>query len=438
MAHFVRNSRRPTAPRAIPSNLEEIYWDSKTYRIPKRLNDATSTALAKHTFYHETVKQIKSVAAPWSSRTSILSTRFEIGNAKLTEAKLMLESFYVEDADIVLSQQFFRLLSPSSLAHDGRLVSTTGAGTGNRGWRTNAGAEFYTFSVKVLAGQIHPELEGLPSFHVHFGMQLPREAAGNTIEPWITTELLLDPEMFIQEYLRQGHTYPKLAIVHRPSGELFAACNEELLREKFENYFYQLVFSLLSKTLLRHGYLGTEYVQSTAMDLHNIRQNYMDRPTNKLIHSTVMEYYNRFLMAVERLPTTTQYPLDIATIFFQNLSPDTMEALSFETGMAPDPRPANESNVQARVRLEKVRDHASRIETRIRLSAQAAVNFGRVQGSSNVAGTRSGSAFATSTFFIGADQDTEPWLTIPDEHNDIPGISYGLPPLWRYTLSFLF
>jgi hypothetical protein len=60
------------------------------------------------------------------------------------------------------------------------------------------------------------------------------------------------------------------------------------------------------------------------MDLHNIRQNYMDRPTNKLIHSTVMEYYNRFLMAVERLPTTTQYPLDIATIFFQNLSPDTM------------------------------------------------------------------------------------------------------------------
>ena len=47
--------------------------------------------------------------------------------------------------------------------------------------------------------------------------------------------------MFIQEYLRQGHTYPELAIVHTPSGELFAACNEELLREKFEVYFYQMV-----------------------------------------------------------------------------------------------------------------------------------------------------------------------------------------------------
>jgi len=192
MAHFVRNNRRPAAPRAIPSNLEEIYWDSKTYLIPKRLNDATAMALAKHSFYHETVKQIKSVASPWSSRTSILSTRFEIGNAKLTEAKLMLESFYVEDADIVLSQQFFRLLSPSSLAHDGRLVSTTGAGT-------NRGAEFFTFSVKVLSGQIHTELEGLPSFHVHVGMQLPREAVNNTIKPWITPALLLDPEMFIQE-----------------------------------------------------------------------------------------------------------------------------------------------------------------------------------------------------------------------------------------------
>jgi hypothetical protein len=133
-------------------------------------------------------------------------------------------------------------------------------------------------------------------------------------------------------------------------------------------------------------------------------------------------------MAVERLPTTTQYPLDIATIFFQNLSPDTMEALSFEDGMAPEQRPSNESNVQARVRLEKVRDDASRIETRIRLSTRAALNFGRIQGSSNTAGTRSGSAFATSTFFIGADQDAEPWLTVPDEHHDIPGISYGLPP----------
>ena len=133
-------------------------------------------------------------------------------------------------------------------------------------------------------------------------------------------------------------------------------------------------------------------------------------------------------MAVERLPTTTQYPLDIATIFFQNLSPDTMEALSFEDGMAPEQRPSNESNVQARVRLEKVRDDASRIETRIRLSTRAALNFGRIQGSSNTAGTRSGSAFATSTFFIGADQDAEPWLTVSDEHHDIPGISYGLPP----------
>ena len=191
MAHFVRNNRRSTAPRSISSNLEEVYWDSKTYRIPKRLNDATAMALDKHTFYHETVKQIKGVASPWSSRTSILSTRFEIGNAKLTEAKLMLESFYVEDANILLSQQFFSLLSPSSLAHDGRgLISTAGVGTQPRGWRSPSSAEFFTFSVKVLPGQIHAELAGLPSFHVHVGMHMPRETANNTIEPWVTSALL--------------------------------------------------------------------------------------------------------------------------------------------------------------------------------------------------------------------------------------------------------
>ena len=153
-------------------------------------------------------------------------------------------------------------------------------------------------------------------------------------------------------------------------------CNKELLRKKFEAYFHQIIFTLLNKTLLRNGYLGTEYVQSTAMDLHNIRQKYLHPQTSKLIHSTVMEYYNRFLMAVERLPTAVQYPLDIPTVFFQNLSPDTMQALSLELGMAPLPRPPNEDNVQACVRLEKVPDNASRIlETRIKLNAQAIMNL---------------------------------------------------------------
>ena len=103
-----------------------------------------------------------------------------------------------------------------------------------------------------------------------------------------------------------------------------------------------MVFILLSKTLLRSGYLGMEYVQSTAIDLHNIRQNYLHPQTSKLIHSTVMEYYNRFLMAVERLPTAAQNHLVIPMVFFQKLSPDTMQVLSFEVGMAPLPRLPNE------------------------------------------------------------------------------------------------
>ena len=111
---------------------------------------------------------------------------------KLTEAKLMLQSFYVKDSDIVLSQQFFILVSPSSLVHDSRLITTAGEGTNAHGWCTTVGAEFYTFTVKVLPGHVHAELDGMLSFQTHIGNQFPRDIVINHVEAWIRPELMMD------------------------------------------------------------------------------------------------------------------------------------------------------------------------------------------------------------------------------------------------------
>ena len=57
--------------------------------------------------------------------------------------------------------------------------------------------------------------------------------------------------------------------------------------------------------------------------------------------------------------------------------------------------------MQARVRLEKVPDNASRIlETFIKLNAQAIMNLTKVQGFSNGSGTCSGSSFPASIFSL--------------------------------------
>ena len=57
---------------------------------------------------------------------------------------------------------------------------------------------------------------------------------------------------------------------------------------------------------------------------------YYDRETRITVNQSVSEFYTRFLFKIDALPHDVAFPLDIASTFFNNLSPDVREFLISE------------------------------------------------------------------------------------------------------------
>ena len=54
---------------------------------------------------------------------------------------------------------------------------------------------------------------------------------------------------------------------------------------------------------------------------------YYDRETHVMVNQLVNKFYIRFLFKIDALPQDIGFPLDIAAIFFNNLSPNIREFL---------------------------------------------------------------------------------------------------------------
>ena len=96
------------------------------------------------------------------------------------------------------------------------------------------------------------------------------------------------------------------------------------------------------KTYLKDTYLGGKTTTTLQNECYNeistCRKMYYDIETRVMVNQSVNEFYTRFLFRIDALPQEVAFPLDIAAIFFNNLSPKIREFLILE-GVQVPPRP---------------------------------------------------------------------------------------------------
>ena len=76
------------------------------------------------------------------------------------------------------------------------------------------------------------------------------------------------------------------------------------------------------KTSLKDTYLGGKTPTALKNEVATCWQMYYDKENQVMINQSVNYFYTRFLFKIDALPQEVGFPLDIAAIFFNNLSPD--------------------------------------------------------------------------------------------------------------------
>ena len=81
------------------------------------------------------------------------------------------------------------------------------------------------------------------------------------------------------------------------------------------------------KTALKDTYLEVTTPTALQNEIATCRQMYHDKDNQVMINQLVNEFYTRFVFKIDALPQEVGSLLDIATTFFNKLSPDVRELL---------------------------------------------------------------------------------------------------------------
>ena len=119
---------------------------------------------------------------------------------------------------------------------------------------------------------------------------------------------------------------PDIGTLNKYRDDIFSECCAESFKEKFLRYVNEVLFEMV-KTALKDTYLGGTTPTALKNEVSTCQKMYYDRETRVMVNQSVNEFYTLLLFKIDALPQYIAFPLDIAEIFFINLSPDVREFL---------------------------------------------------------------------------------------------------------------
>jgi hypothetical protein len=433
-AKYPKNNRYHNTP----STLEDVTWDRYTFKLPVVLaNPATAHPSVKDRFYRATLEGI-SAATQASSLTKInvLSSRFEFPHL-IHEIDGSLSTLYdnttgTDNHIVVLPHpQVFTFSRPSLRNEQGQELVMPNANAANLANAVRRNTRFYSFQLTINAHTAYDgparirDASSLETIVLNAAISVPSilinipqhvDDGLEVIPPELTADILRNPTLTLQTLAHLNNNIePILGTLAKPAGQFLVSIQHTQFRKEFMEYFnlcrYKLFRELLRSEFLGKSIIDTSYVVN---ELQSFRQNRYDTTTRRYITNTVEEYYGSFTAAVNLLPYNHLYPVDIAMLFWNGLSPDIRqqgEAVEY----TPPSRPQGqvETNQQADTRLRTVKDAAVRFEKQLD-TVKMQVN--RVRG---------------SMYQMKGQANT--FVTLPHQtmHNPVPG--YAPFPTDDYT-----
>ena len=419
--------------------LEDVSWDKYTFKLPVKLtNAATAPPSVKDRYFRTTLEGIKAAnQAPSVTKINVLSSRFSFPHLP-HEVDGSLKALYDNTAgmenNIVITEdpQVFTFSRPSLRNEQGQPIPLPNAGANPLTAAVRRDTRFYSFQLTANAGAAYDGPDNIRTAakftpqYFNAAIAIPSvliDDANNAdngrevLPPELTADVLRDIRQTLAVIkMLNADEDPIIGTLSKPSGQFLVSLHPESFQKDFMVYFHLCRLKLF-KELLRSEFLGKSLVDASYVvhELQSLRQNRWDPETKRFVANTVEEYYGNFTASQNLLPYNHIYPVDIAMLFWNGLSPDIrQQGESAETPYTPPMRPHDgqvETNQQADARLRSVKDAAVRFERQL---DNVKTQVGRAQGRYQSRGPAN-TFMATPNFMPGQEHDIDNIFNSPDD-----------------------